>query len=589
MTAALTSVIVPTFQHAATLREAVDSALAQTAPTEVIVVDDGSTDGTARVLDGYRANPHVRTIVLPHGGPSVARNAGLDAARGEFVMFLDADDIIAPDKVRRQIAEFDDLVDWVICDVRIDDSVRNRVELASERYRYADRQLGGWIRDQLAISNFIPIMSPLIRRAALTPEIRFGDLLPEDWHFWYRLAGHARVRYLPRVLATYRKQRHGRNAGRLGVQHVSPAQAPDGPLLLNLGCGTPGADSWHPQPGCVNLDRSLGWCFEDGLPQYAEGSVDGITVSHALMYVDLEDWPKVFAEFARVLMPNGVIRITEDDTVTLGSQRRGGWKGSEPAVTLTSRDLVAQHLTAVGLTPLPATRDTSHYRTRALCQGQHGDPPDVFFLEGRKDVGEIAIAFSPHADDEALFAAYWIQAHRARVVICFPSVGDYGDTATRLAESRAAMAHLDAGPVDQWNGLELEAKMRELDARWQPAHVAAPDLDASHPDHVAVAAAARAVFGDRVTAYHTYRDGQKVRRGHLVDPPPDQVTRKLRALAEYHSQIAHPRAGAFFREDLLEYVDVPNGEHPPAPMSPQPSPASRQARRRAAREQKGQS
>lgn len=381
----LTSIIIPTYNHGAFVPDAIRSALAQTARVEVIVVDDGSTDDTSDICETLAADALVNVVyaVVPHGGPSIARNRGIELARGEFIMLLDADDVIEPTKVAEQLAEFDDAIGWVLCDVRIEDGVRHRVELASERYRYAERNLGGWIRDQLAPANFIPIMSPLVRRAVLGDDIRFGDLLPEDWHFWWAVAGRARVRYLPRVLATYQKRRDGRNASRRGVAHVSPSDD-GGPLLLNLGCGTPGALSWHPMPGCVNLDRSMGWCFEDGLGQYADGSVAGITVSHALMYVDAQDVALVFGEFARVLAPGGVIRITEDDSLNPSSSRYGGWRGSEPATTLMNAATVIAALQGAGLSACEVPADDSLFGTMALAQAQHGSPPDVFFVEGVK-------------------------------------------------------------------------------------------------------------------------------------------------------------------------------------------------------------
>lgn len=378
------SIIIPHYNQARWLPEAIDSALRQTVPCEVIVVDDCSEDGHLlfeSLLQRYgKDRPRLRYLqTLNHYGPSEARNLGISMSFGDFVMFLDADDVIAPTKVERQLQAFSDDVGWVMCDVRIEDEVRRRTENASDRYRYSKRELGGWIRNQLAESNFIPIMAPLVRRSVLADDIRFGDKDPEDWHFWYSVAGRARVRYLPEVLATYRKRRGSRS--RTAPPAVPP---PVGPVRLNLGCGTPGALSWHPMPGFVNLDRAMGWCFEDGLPQYADGAVSGITVSHALMYVDERDWPMVFAEFARVLEPGGVVRITEDETADPRSSRRGGWKGSEPAVTLTTPEFVAHRLKLAGLTVHHVDAETTHYRDGSLRQAQHGAPPDVFFIEGVK-------------------------------------------------------------------------------------------------------------------------------------------------------------------------------------------------------------
>src|SRR5262249_40178700 len=77
-------------------------------------------------------------------------------------------------------------------------------------------------------------------------------------------------------------------------------------LRLNLGGGI------NPIRGFDNLDKSEGWTFEDGLGFYADDTVEAVTISHSLMYVDLEEWPAVFAEIARVLQPGGFLRVTED-------------------------------------------------------------------------------------------------------------------------------------------------------------------------------------------------------------------------------------------------------------------------------------
>jgi hypothetical protein len=87
------------------LREAIDSALAQTHPlTRVIVVDDGSTDGSRQVIASY--GDRVETVLKPNGGQASAMNAGVERCRGDVVMFLDADDVLEPDAAARVAAEF---------------------------------------------------------------------------------------------------------------------------------------------------------------------------------------------------------------------------------------------------------------------------------------------------------------------------------------------------------------------------------------------------------------------------------------------------------------------------------------------------
>lgn len=558
----LTTVVIPTYNHAAFVCEAINSALGQTAPVEVIVVDDESMDRTWDVVRLYEGNPAWSYFRIRHAGPSAARNRGIEEARGEFVMFLDADDVIAPTKVERQLQAMTPEVGWVLCDVRIEDEARGRTMTASRQYDYASMDLGGWIQPLLRERPFIPIMSPLVRASVLKYSslvlgsgIRFSDRnVPEDYHFWLAVAAAARCRYVPEVLATYRHRRTGRSR----LPKVARVVAPniEQPLRLNLGCGTEGTRSWHPMPGLVNLDKSMGWRFEDGLPDFLTGSVAGITVSHALMYVALPDWSRVFREFARVLAPGGVIRITEDDATSGASSRCGGWKGSEPAVTLTDAAMVRAALVGAGLQAFDATASTTRYRDASLCQAQHGEPPDVFFIEGVRVPG---VLFSPHADDETLFAAFTILRHRPAVVICYPSERDYGSTEARLAESREACAILGATGVEQWQGGDLVEQMRAYDEQYQPVRVWAPDERASHADHVAVARAAREVFGDRLTTFHTYVGDTKIRDGRLAPYEPEWVYAKLRALTRYETQATHPRASAFFTADLLEYQ---GGERP---------------------------
>ncbi len=108
------SVIIPAYNAAWCIRRAVDSVLAQDyRGHELIVVDDGSTDDTAAILAGY--GDAVQMVSKPNGGLSSARNAGITAAHGEFVAFLDADDWWMPTKLARQVALMDARPDLLFC------------------------------------------------------------------------------------------------------------------------------------------------------------------------------------------------------------------------------------------------------------------------------------------------------------------------------------------------------------------------------------------------------------------------------------------------------------------------------------------
>lgn len=100
----LVSIIIPCFNAARWLGQTLDSALSQTWPrTEVIVVDDGSTDGSAAIARS-RAGSGFSVIQGKHAGACAARNLGYSRAQGDFIQFLDADDLISPDKIAAQIA-----------------------------------------------------------------------------------------------------------------------------------------------------------------------------------------------------------------------------------------------------------------------------------------------------------------------------------------------------------------------------------------------------------------------------------------------------------------------------------------------------
>ena len=101
---ALVSVIIPTFNRSHSLRDAIDSALHQThRDVEVLVVDDGSTDGTQDVLASYD-DSRLRCHIQPNRGVAAARNLGIRASRGAYVAFLDSDDTWAPWKLEAQLS-----------------------------------------------------------------------------------------------------------------------------------------------------------------------------------------------------------------------------------------------------------------------------------------------------------------------------------------------------------------------------------------------------------------------------------------------------------------------------------------------------
>ena len=175
MSPPLISCVVPVFNGERYLRKALESIFQQThRPLEVIVADDGSTDGTAAIAAGY--DEPAMYLRQSHTGSAAARNLGLSAARGEFVAFLDADDLWHPEKLARQMARFETRPELDLCIAFVQNFWTP--ELQEKVPRFADHPLA---------KPFPGYCAPaLLARRALfdtvgrfNPDLRHGDL--KDW------------------------------------------------------------------------------------------------------------------------------------------------------------------------------------------------------------------------------------------------------------------------------------------------------------------------------------------------------------------------------------------------------------------------
>jgi glycosyltransferase involved in cell wall biosynthesis len=194
----LVSVVVPAYNAAATIRRALDSALAQTyAAFEIIVIDDGSRDETAEIVSSYDS-PLLRLIRLASNcGESGAMNAGIEAARGEFIAFLDADDEWLPEKLTKQMAAFGANPDAVLvtCGCKIFDMAGNAsMDFGVAPTGLAKREV--W-RGLLA-ATYIAKPSVVARASALREVGPFDTTLPiaADQDMWIRLAMIGEVEFL---------------------------------------------------------------------------------------------------------------------------------------------------------------------------------------------------------------------------------------------------------------------------------------------------------------------------------------------------------------------------------------------------------
>ncbi len=134
MASPLVSCIVPVFNGERYLREALDSIFGQTyLRLEVIVVNDGSTDGTATVIAAF--GDRVRSLWQSNRGPATARNLGIRAATGDFIAFLDADDIWHPQKLERQMARFRARPELAYCVTHVQNFWIPELQLEKETFR----------------------------------------------------------------------------------------------------------------------------------------------------------------------------------------------------------------------------------------------------------------------------------------------------------------------------------------------------------------------------------------------------------------------------------------------------------------------
>ncbi len=179
------SVIIPTFNRAGWVREAVDSVLHQTVkPREVLVVDDGSTDGTGDVLSEY--GDAIRVLRLEENrGVSAARNRGIEAAAGRYVAFLDSDDLWLPRKLEVQMAYVREYPEFRIH--QTDEIwIRNGVRVnPGKRHRKPE----GWIFEPSLHLCLISPSAVMIEKRLFDEVGLFDERYPacEDYDLWLRI------------------------------------------------------------------------------------------------------------------------------------------------------------------------------------------------------------------------------------------------------------------------------------------------------------------------------------------------------------------------------------------------------------------
>ncbi|BAZ13303.1 putative glycosyl transferase [Calothrix sp. NIES-4071] len=200
---AIISVIIPAYNAERTILETISSVQQQTfSDFELIVINDGSTDRTLELLNSIE-DPRLKVFSYSNGGLPVARNRGISHATGEFIAFIDADDLWTPDKLELQLAALQQhpeagvAYSWT-CNMSEEGELLYPVTPVFNGNVYAN----------LLVWNFISNGSnPLIRSQALKSTGEFDPTLKsaEDWEYWLRLAAHWPFVVVPNIQILYRR------------------------------------------------------------------------------------------------------------------------------------------------------------------------------------------------------------------------------------------------------------------------------------------------------------------------------------------------------------------------------------------------
>ncbi len=209
----LVSTIIPVYNRPKMLQEAVASVLGQTyRPIEIIIVDDGSTDETPQVVDALaRAHPdEIQVVHSNNSGPGIAREKGRQLARGEFIQYLDSDDLLLPGKFSLQVKGLKHNGDC-------------GVAYGMTRYRYGDGEVetSPWKRSGERISTMFPSFlesrwwdtpTPLYRALVCNAAGPWTDLnLEEDWEYDCRVAATGvHLYYVPKYVCEVRDHENNR-------------------------------------------------------------------------------------------------------------------------------------------------------------------------------------------------------------------------------------------------------------------------------------------------------------------------------------------------------------------------------------------
>lgn len=279
------SVVIPAYNAEHTILETIASVQQQTfSDFELIVINDGSTDRTLELLQNVE-DERLKIFSYENGGLSVARNRGITHATGEFIAFLDADDLWTPDKLELQLTALQQ---------------HSEAGIAYSWTNYVDEQgklldtgvhlfFEGDVQAELLVNNFIASGSnPLIRRRAIESVGEFDPTCAgcADWDYWLRLSAKWSFVVVPKHQILYRQSSSSMSskvklmeeAGFRVVEKAFQAAPPELQALKN---------------------RSLAWIYQYCAQQYLQRStnnIDGINQAGQKLWMAIRLYPKILLE-----------------------------------------------------------------------------------------------------------------------------------------------------------------------------------------------------------------------------------------------------------------------------------------------------
>ncbi len=241
----IVSVVIPVYNCEAFIRETVESALAQTYPNiEIMVVDDGSTDGTKKQIEDLIKDRRIKYIFQENAGPGVARNTGIKNTLGELIALLDHDDLWMPEKIEKQVQFIREnpWADIVFCEGYGFDEKGNdkrRMARAEKRIKMIHKVLikkkkeeNGVLRpdftDMICEGIIRSPTSVMFKRRAfeLTGDFaknKVDDWIDDDWDMWLRMAAKGlKFAYVCEVL--FKKRAHSANLTKLLMAKTEPSR-----------------------------------------------------------------------------------------------------------------------------------------------------------------------------------------------------------------------------------------------------------------------------------------------------------------------------------------------------------------------------